>query len=668
MTEQVLRKIARQYQRNNPICPLRYRAFYSGGIRRGEDYRYHADFDRLFPECAMGDGAVARCVYRAAADETIGMTVRLMGRVRVSLNGTEVFASNIFTERNNDVPVRLDLNMHEGSNLIEIICHKTPLGFGAIFGTWLPKWDYIFYFPFDEEMEGVAYSRLNDDGEPIEWLPKWEKQPPLYPRSGESVLLATGVVVEGGDYVFSLAGAYVSEATIDGESVPVIGRGFSAHLERGKHIVLLRATGIIEEKPTLWAFGAELCHPLGINGFGEWMYLFPMPDSVKMSEVRDFNHPIAGTYWQLWGENLWLRPYYNDGNFGKWNYPLGVTIYGLIHAALLLEDEALLAYTRAHLQQTVDLFPYAMWDRDHHGGAATIHNLLAGIDSLDDCGAFGAALLEGALYADVTGYETIADYISGYILNHQSRTEDGAFFRKKQMHAFHNGTLWADDLYMAVPFLCRRYRMTHEVRYLNDAVRQVESYSARLYMPEEKLMSHVYDFKHHRNTGVPWGRANGWTLVAITEILPRLPEQYSKSTELIRFFRELCDGVLAVQGADGRWHQVLNDSESYPETSCTAMFIVAFVRGFKMGLLAGRYLDAAKRAWASVMEHCVDSDGNVLGVCRGSEFSFSPDYYKYDLLPRVNDTHGIGIVLLAGSELASCREDDNEVDQPSENN
>jgi hypothetical protein len=41
----------------------------------------------------------------------------------------------------------------------------------------------------------------------------------------------------------------------------------------------------------------------------------------------------------------------------------------------------------------------------------------------------------------------------------------------------------------------------------------------------------------------------------------------------------------------------------------------------------------------------------VYGVCRGSEFAFSSDYYKNDLLPRLNDTHGIGIVLLAIYEV-----------------
>ena len=45
----------------------------------------------------------------------------------------------------------------------------------------------------------------------------------------------------------------------------------------------------------------------------------------------------------------------------------------------------------------------------------------------------------------------------------------------------------------------------------------------------------------------------------------------------------------------------------------------------------------------------IDMNGNVYGICRGSGFSFSEDYYTNDLGWLLNDTHG-SIVLLAGVE------------------
>ena len=47
---------------------------------------------------------------------------------------------------------------------------------------------------------------------------------------------------------------------------------------------------------------------------------------------------------------------------------------------------------------------------------------------------------------------------------------------------------------MSIPFLCRYARMTGDAKYLDDAANQVLMFKKYLYMPEYKIMSHVYDF------------------------------------------------------------------------------------------------------------------------------------------------------------------------------
>jgi rhamnogalacturonyl hydrolase YesR len=98
---------------------------------------------------------------------------------------------------------------------------------------------------------------------------------------------------------------------------------------------------------------------------------------------------------------------------------------------------------------------------------------------------------------------------------------------------------------------------------------------------------------------------------------------------------------------------VLDEHDSYPETSCTSMFAYAFARGVQYGWLkdVDTYVRTVFKAWEALNRGSVDRLGNVYGVCRGSEFSFTSDYYKRDLLWNLNDTHGIGIVLLAGVEV-----------------
>jgi rhamnogalacturonyl hydrolase YesR len=221
------------------------------------------------------------------------------------------------------------------------------------------------------------------------------------------------------------------------------------------------------------------------------------------------------------------------------------------------------------------------------------------------------------------------------------------------MHTFHEDTLWADDLYMSVPFLCRYFQLTAKTKYIDDAARQFLGFKHHLFIPELKAMSHVYDFRRQMATGIPWGRGNGWAIFSLSELLAVLPAGHALRPALLAFFRELCAGYLALQDATGMWHQVLNEPDSSPETSCTSMFTYAFARGVRHGWLpeSTPFVRAVYRAWEALNRISIDQFGNVHGVCRGSEFSFTSDYYKRELLWNTNDTHGIGIVLLAGVEV-----------------
>jgi rhamnogalacturonyl hydrolase YesR len=592
-------KIAERYMRENKKEPLCLRPFYDDGIRRGSDYRYRADFNELFPNAKVGDEAQLRCVYVALCDETVGMTITLFGSARLLVRGKEVFKSDIFSERNNHIDNRVDIEMKKGENLLEFTFKKTALGFGGIFGTWLGKWNYIFFMPNNLNAEGCQY-RLNDS----EWLPLPEKE--------DSKL-------SEGEYAL-----------------------FYTKTKEGKSVFLRKDELVFPEDE-------DFVNPSGVGGFGSWLALYPLREEHK--DEADFTKVVENTYWRFKYKNVWLRPYDGEGNFGRWNYPLGVTLYGLLRIGQLFDDEDILQYVKDHVERCLETFDYAIWDRDNHGGAASVHNLLCSIDSLDDCGSFASLTEEAELSHLVKNTNKICDYVSDYIEKKQSRLENGAFFRKKQMHSFHNETMWLDDLYMSVPFLCRRYAMTGDKRYIDDAANQFIQYRKLLYMEDENLMSHVFDFRHGLRNNVPWGRGNGWTLFSLSEWLNFAPKDYEKRRDIEGFFKTLCEGIARRQTEDGRWRQVLNDEEAYLETSCTAMFACAFMRGVRMNLLDESFEKRARKAVESILKNAVDEKGNVYGVCRGSEFAFSSDYYKNDLLPRLNDTHGIGIVLLAIYEV-----------------
>ena len=703
---EALAVVAERYMACHPRHPVTFRAFSKRGIQRNRDYRYVADFNRFFPDAEDGASVYAWARMWSAADADLLFDLYCYGPVQLDLNGEMTWRSDLFAERYPDRYNRIRLQLRRGWNTFVLRAQKTRGGFGWEFGSWIGKHPYVFMMPSKERtgQEGWLFtdplttgislpprSGMSEQETGMRWNPV-DTWPPDAPASGNCgrifgaasarTVVAWTRVRNGGHEAFmaALSGQHLGGARVllDGreiQSAVTSGTfGGAIELKPGEHDLMVLSTGSTDG----WGFELTLQGPDGematqcpcdLQGSdATWLYAGPfepdrLPDPETITDFLTVHDTVDGPgYWRLDEPETWLRLYNENPLFGHWNYPLGVTLYGLFHAGKAIGSETVTAYVRGHVQFCCDSYPYSVWDRENFGGATHVHHLLAGIDSLDDCGSFGSTMLEVAQHGGISGYESIAQIVGDYISNRQARFPDGAFQRREMMHAFHNNTMWADDLYMSVPFLCRYYRLTGDPRYIDDAANQFFGFRKRLYMPEQRLMSHVFDIGRDVATGVPWGRGNGWTLFSLSELLAVLPENHNARPELLAFYRELSSGILAQQDAGGMWHQVLTLPDSYPETSCTAMFVCAFSRGVRQGWLEQQetYVEAVLQAWEALNRMAIDREGNIYGVCRGSEFSFSPDYYKDELPWSLNDTHGIGIVLLAGVEvikLTACRKD-----------
>ena len=101
------------------------------------------------------------------------------------------------------------------------------------------------------------------------------------------------------------------------------------------------------------------------------------------------------------------------------------------------------------------------------------------------------------------------------------------------------------------------------------------------------------------------------------------------------------------------WHQILDDPSTYDEASSTSMFICAFSRGIRLGIIKGdlrsQCMASIAKAWTGMKKTVINRKGDLYGVCRGSDCSYSRSYYR-QLGWRFNDPHGIGIAMLAGVE------------------
>ena len=686
----IISSLAYRYMGQNLKHGLYYRAYTNNGIVRTTDYRYLVDFNKIFPDSKDKECVWAFTKFYSAGKSSFGWDINCFGPMVVYVNGEVAYKSDIFKERYSETSTRVFMDVEEGWNDIRIQFKKTKAGFGGQFGTWIGKWDMYTLMPTKERdgQEGFVFTELVPD----DYVPEFEigmsekdfdkKLYPIINWSDDEMKkgqLTRMFGTPNGQYAVGYTKVFADDInntthkfTLDtkGETVVYIDKKevfktnggketFDAQLPLGTYDVYVKCIcGGNDWGYTLECDTVEFESAARVKGTDDvWMYIgtFVNDFEFPFDTASDMLHIVGepATYWRLDAPDTFVRPYNENTLFGRWNYPLGVTMYGLLHTAIAIGSEDIKNYIKDHVQLCIDTLEYALWDKEQYGGATSIHNLLTSIDSLDDCGSFASMMLEVNKYLGLRDVKKVADYVGDYIYNHQSRLEEGTFFRKEMMHHFHNMTMWADDLYMSVPFLVRYSQFTGDQKYLDDAANQFFGFKKRLFMPEEKIMSHVYDFKYDSKTNVPWGRGNGWVVFSMTELLEVLPEDHPKRNDLIDFLNTLCEGYLALQDDEGMWHQVLNDHESYPETSCTSMFIYAFSRGIRFGWLKNpeKYVKAIYKAWKGISKTSVDSNGNVYGVCRGSEFSFIADYYKYELGWNLNDTHGTGIVMLAGIEV-----------------
>lgn len=441
---------------------------------------------------------------------------------------------------------------------------------------------------------------------------------------------------------------------------------------------------------TRWGFelaasaaGSEcvFSQPHAVHGTGDaWLYLGPFsgvqaelaPQELftverLFGDGEDEEGRPVRRYWQLDAPAARIRPYYENAmlsnkwttsgltNFARWDYPLGVTMYGLLQAGRTLGRQDVIEYAVAHIRACTAMYEYSLWDREVYG-FPSINQQLVLIKMLDNCGSFGSAMLEAYPECEDESFLRIAQEIADFMTHKLERKPDGAFYRKC-MDQYSENTMWADDLYMSTPFLKRVAAIAGDDSYREEAVKQFRLFKKYLYMPGQQIMSHVFDFKYGVPTEIPWGRGNGWTIFSLSELLESLPEEHPERPFLLEFYNQLCAGYLALQAESGLWRQVLNEPDAYEEASCTAMFTYAFARGVRFGWLRepGSYAAAAMKGWRGLTRLSIDRHGNVHGVCSGSRYSFASDYYKYDLLTVTNDNHGIGIMLLAAVEVMKLK-------------
>jgi unsaturated rhamnogalacturonyl hydrolase len=111
-----------------------------------------------------------------------------------------------------------------------------------------------------------------------------------------------------------------------------------------------------------------------------------------------------------------------------------------------------------------------------------------------------------------------------------------------------------------------------------------------------------------------WGRALGWYVMAIVDVLDFLPIDHPKRGLVIGLFYRLAEAIARVQEPEsGLWYQVLDEGQrdgNYLEASGSAMFVYALAKGARKGYLSNSFLHVARKGFQGLLTHCVEKDAD----------------------------------------------------------
>lgn len=208
--------------------------------------------------------------------------------------------------------------------------------------------------------------------------------------------------------------------------------------------------------------------------------------------------------------------------------------------------------------------------------------------------------------------------------------------------------LWIDDMYMINLLQTQAFRATGDRKYVLRAAKEMRFYLDKLQLADG-LFNHAVDVPFR------WGRGNGWMAAGMPLVLRHLNPTDTDYAPILASYRKMMATLLRCQRANGLWGQLVDDPQSWEETSGSLMFAYGFIVGCKMGWLdTAAYAPAARKAYLAVASS-LDAYGNVPNVCCGTGAENSREYYHRR--EKINgDPHGQAPLLWCCVELLSSVE------------
>lgn len=349
---------------------------------------------------------------------------------------------------------------------------------------------------------------------------------------------------------------------------------------------------------------------------------------------------------------IWVDDRKLPGIPPKWNYEQGVILKAVEQMWYATGDPK---YFR-HIQKGMD-----HWI-DEKGNHKDYHLEEYNIDHVTP----GTAML---LLYRVTGnekYRKMVELLRSQLKTHP-RTNEGGFWHKK----IYPYQMWLDGLYMGEPFYAEYSSVFGEDNW-NDIANQFVWMEKHSRDPKTGLLYHGWDESKqqkwaNKDTGRSphvWGRAMGWYAMGLVDTLEHFPAGHPRRAEIIAILNREAAAIAKYQDAkSGVWWDIIDlggREKNYLESSASAMFVYALMRGVREGYLPEKYLKTATRGWAGIKKEFIKTNAqgqtdwegtvSVSGLGGNPYRDGSFDYYMSEKL-RTNDAKGLGPAIRAAIEV-----------------
>lgn len=217
---------------------------------------------------------------------------------------------------------------------------------------------------------------------------------------------------------------------------------------------------------------------------------------------------------------------------------------------------------------------------------------------------------------------------AAWIMAHFPRTKEGGF-QHMTSDTRNDQELWDDTLFMTVLFLANMGRIEGKQEYIEEAQYQFLLHAKYLADRQTGLWYHGWTFNGRHNFAKAfWGRGNCWITIAIPEFLGMVDCAPAVRRMLTELLQAQVESLVKYQDESGMWHTVIDDKDSYVETSASCGFAYGILRGVHAGLLDEKYAEAAMKALDPILGYIAD-DGVVNQVSYGTPMGReSKDFYK----------------------------------------